>query len=143
MTEDTAGDIQAWSALARAHRMILDAVEAALKQSGLPPLGWYDVLLELDRAGPDGLRPGALQERLLLPQYGLSRLLARIVGAGLIERRPCPDDRRGFVVALTAEGARMRRRMWPIYRAAVRSSIGMRLDDSEVGTLTATLRKLA
>ncbi len=65
-------------------------MEGALKAEGLPPLEWYDVLLELERGGP--MRPRDLQAHLLLAQYNLSRLLDRIEAAGLVERRPCPDD---------------------------------------------------
>lgn len=142
MNERTPPDIRAWTALARAHRGVLDHVEAALKAVGLPSLAWYDVLLELDRGGSDGLRPYVLEERLLLRQYALSRLIDRIARAGLVERRPCPDDRRGHVVALTAAGATMRRRMWPVYRRAISEAIGEKLDERACDQLAASLRLL-
>ena len=69
---------EAWTHLVRAHHAVLSGVERALKRDGYPPLAWYDCLLELDRAGDGGLRPLELEKRLLLPQYGLSRLLKRI-----------------------------------------------------------------
>ena len=83
---------RAWVQLIRAHRSALCSVEKALRAEGLPPLEWYDVLIELERAGQ--LRPRDLQERLLLAQYNLSRLLDRMEADGLVERERCSDDAR-------------------------------------------------
>ena len=74
--------VQAWARLLKAERLALARVETALKQAGLPPLAWYDVLLELERAGEAGLRPFELERALLLAQYNLSRLLDRIERGG-------------------------------------------------------------
>src|SRR4051794_31748366 len=84
--------IGAWTRLVKSARLVLGAVEAELKAAGFPPLGWYDALLELSREKVDGLRPFVLEERLLLAQYNLSRVLDRIEEAGYVERLPHPDD---------------------------------------------------
>lgn len=135
--------ICAWTRLLRAHQAALGRVECALKKAGLPPLAWYDVLLELERVGDAGLRPFALEQALLLPQYGLSRLLARIEQAGLIRRCVCPADGRGQVVAITPAGRDMRARIWPVYAAALQAAIGTRLDAAEAASLAALLGKLS
>ncbi|MGF1622788.1 MAG: MarR family winged helix-turn-helix transcriptional regulator [Rhodomicrobiaceae bacterium] len=134
--------LRSWIALMRAHHAALGTVENALKNAGLPQLGWYDVLLEVERAGKGGLRPFELERKLLLPQYGLSRLLERIAAAGYIERRPCGDDRRGQLVVITRAGAKMRSRMWPVYAEAVEAAIGLHLTSDEAATLARLLRKL-
>src|SRR5215468_3365969 len=105
--------IRAWTRLIRAQQAALSAVEADLKAAGFPPLGWYDVLLELSRAEGDGLRPFALEQKLLLAQYNLSRLLDRLEAAGYIERLVCVEDGRGQIVAITASGRALVKRMWP------------------------------
>ena len=102
-------------------------MEGALKAAGLPPLAWYDVLLELERAGDCGLRPFALERELLLPQYGLSRLLARMEEAGLVERRNCPSDGRGQMVVIAEAGRATRGAMWPVYARALHEAVGCRL----------------
>lgn len=134
--------IRVWTRLMRAQQTALAQIEASLKQADLPPLAWYDVLLELDRAGPDGLRPFALERALLLPQYGLSRLLDRIEAAGYLERRPCPEDGRGQIVVISKSGKALRRRMWPVYARALNAAIGDRLGAAEAKTLAALLDKL-
>jgi DNA-binding MarR family transcriptional regulator len=133
--------VRAWTRLLRAHQSALGRVEGALKAAGLPPLAWYDVLLELERA-EGGMRPYALEERLLLPQYSLSRLLARLEAAGLIERGACPGDGRGQVVAITDAGRAMRSRMWPVYGAALQKAIGAKLCAAEADILAVLLGKL-
>ena len=84
-------EIAAWARLLKASAKMLDAVERDLKQAGLPPLAWYDALLELHRARPDGLRPGDLEKEMLLPQYNVSRLVDRLEAAGYAVRRPHPE----------------------------------------------------
>jgi DNA-binding MarR family transcriptional regulator len=133
--------VRAWARLIRAQQAVLAAVEAELKAAGFPPLGWYDVLLELTRKDA-GLRPFALEQELLLAQYNLSRLLDRLEKAGYIERRPCPDDGRGQVVAISAAGRALVKRMWPTYRAAIARHVGSKLSEDEAARLAALLGKL-
>ena len=134
--------VRAWARLMRAHQAAFGHVEGALKAAGLPPLAWYDVLLELERAGDCGLRPFALERELLLPQYGLSRLLARMEEAGLVERRNCPSDGRGQMVVITEAGRATRRAMWPVYARALHEAVGCRLSPAESDGLADLLGRL-
>lgn len=132
-----------WSRLEQARGAVLRSVEAALKAESLPALAWYDALLEIGRAGPDGIRPYVLKERLLLPQYSMSRLLDRMEAFGAIERSDAPSDRRGQVVRLTVSGASLRDRMWPVYAAALVQAVELRLDPREAIALARGLGALA
>ena len=133
--------VRAWVGLVRAHGVALGVVEGALKAAGLPALEWYDVLLELERRGAQ--RPRDLQGRLLMAQYNLSRLLDRMVAAGLVERGPCVDDGRGQVVGVTAAGLAMRGRMWPVYAAAIEDAVGAQLEAGEAAMLARLLGRVA
>jgi DNA-binding MarR family transcriptional regulator len=135
--------IRAWARLQRASQSVLSAVESDLKAAGYPPLAWYDVLLELKRAGKDGLRPHALQARMLLAQYNLSRLLDRMESEGYLERRPCPNDGRGQIVVIAPPGRRLVKRMWPAYEAAIARHFAARLNAQEARHLADLLSKLA
>lgn len=131
-----------WTRLIRASTRVQAQIETALKEAGLPPLDWYDALWEIEKAGPDGLRQFALQDRLLVPQYGLSRLLTRIAAAGLITRLPCPEDGRGQILTLTDKGAATRSAMWPVYEMAMEQVIGTRLATGEAARLADLLGRL-
>lgn len=135
--------VTAWTRLIRAGQGLLAAAEADLKAAGFPPLSWYDALLELRRAGEEGLRPLALQQQMLLAQYNLSRLLDRMERDGLITRRPCADDARGQIVAATAAGLALQERMWPAYRAAIKVHFADKLDRASAEVLGRLLGKLA
>lgn len=136
---DTA--ILAWARLVKAERVVLAAVEADLKAAGFPPLGWYDVALELRRAEKP-LRPVEIEERMLIAQHNMSRLLDRMVGAGLVERHPCADDKRGYELVLTEPGHELLRQMWPAYRAAIQRHIGARLNEAETAAFANALGRL-
>lgn len=131
-----------WTRLVSTSGALVERVEAALKQAGLPPLPWYDVLLEVERAGPAGIRPFEIRDRLLLPQYGTSRLLKRLGEAGYIETADCPDDRRGQVVTITETGKAVREKMWPVYSAVLREGVQAKLSHAEADQLAALLAKL-
>lgn len=134
--------IRAWARLERAHRAAQSTVEARLKKAGLPPLAWYDALLELERAGPAGLRPFELQKEMLFAQYNLSRLVDRLEAAGYIARSASEEDGRGQRLTLTESGRAIRRRMWPVYADAIAAAVGSRLSESEAATLGDLLGRL-
>jgi DNA-binding MarR family transcriptional regulator len=135
--------ISAWARLIRAQRITLHNVEADLKKAGLPPLGWYDALLELKRVGEAGLRPVELEGRLLLAQHNVSRLIDRLEAAAYVERRPCDDDGRGQMVTLTEAGRAVLERMWPVYAAAIQHHVGEKLEsDVQAQALAALLGRL-
>ena len=134
--------VSAWVRLVRAQQKVLGAVEADLKRAGFPPLGWYDVLLELRRS-KEGLRPVEIEGRLLLAQHNVSRLLDRLAQAGYVERRPCADDGRGQIILATRAGQELMRRMWPAYQAAIDKHVGAKLrSESEAQTLARLLGRL-
>ncbi len=133
--------VRAWARLAKAQRQALAGIEQALSAAKLPPLAWYDVLLELERAG-GSLRPFELEREMLLAQYNLSRLIDRLEKAGYVERRAYADDGRGQVVAITPAGKSMRRRMWSVYGPAIQAAIGAHLSPKQIDTLTALLGAL-
>jgi DNA-binding MarR family transcriptional regulator len=134
--------VRAWARLLRAQQSALASIERALKAADLPPLAWYDALLELEHADEHGLRPFELEREMLLAQYNLSRLVDRIAKAGYVERRACEDDGRGQVIVITAAGKALRRRMWTVYGAAIQHAVGEHLSPSEVEALDSLLGAL-
>ncbi len=134
--------VRAWARLVKAQQLACDAIELKLKAAGLPPLAWYDVLLELERAGASGLRPFELERELLLSQCNLSRLIDRLDKEGYVGRRACQDDGRGQLVVVTAAGKRMRRRMWVVYGPAIQCALGAHLNPQQASALDEVLGTL-
>ncbi len=132
-----------WVTLARAQQRVLAAMERDLKAAGLPPLSWYDVLWELDRTEDGRLRPFEIEERTLLTQYNLSRLIDRLEKEALVRREVFAQDSRGRWVVITEAGRERRARMWTIYGRSIEEHLGARLSEAEAQMLTGLLKRLA
>ena len=131
-----------WTGLIRASERALSRIEDSLSAADLPPLSWYDALLEIEKEGADGVRPFALKERLLMPQYGTSRLLGRIERAGYIHRVACDGDGRGHVVQITKAGKAIRKAMWPIYQQCLIDIFESQIDVDEADILQDLLGRI-
>ena len=81
-----------------------DHLEPLFAEFGLQR-GEFDVLATLRRSGkPFALTPTALYEATMVSSGGMTNRLDRLERAGLVERRPNPNDRRGTIVALSDRG---------------------------------------
>ncbi len=132
----------AWRAMITAHATVVEKIERALHEAGLPPLGWYDVLLELSAAPVCRLRMHELARAVVLSRSGLTRLVDRLEKAGLLRREPDLSDRRGAFAVLTDEGKDMLRRMWPVYAAGIAEHFGRHISDEEAHALTEALSRV-
>jgi MarR family transcriptional regulator for hemolysin len=78
--------------------MLRTYADQRARQFGISRAQWV-VLMRLDRS--EGLKQSELAEILDLQPISLTRLLDRLAGNGLIERRPDPNDRRANRLYLT------------------------------------------
>ena len=140
--EPTKTAIRAWIKVHRSHRILLENVEASLKISGLPPLDWYDVLLELHRDKSTGLRQYEIGEKVLLNKHNLSRLIDRLEKKRLVSRNACAEDRRGNRIIITAEGEKMLNEMWPVYSRSIQGCFGTKLNLDDFAELCRILDKV-
>jgi DNA-binding MarR family transcriptional regulator len=96
--------VAVFSRVSRLARRLELARRDAFAAHGIEP--WeFDVLAALRRAGtPYELSPGRLLRETLVTSGTMTNRVDRLSGRGLVERYPDPDDRRGVIVRLTAEG---------------------------------------
>ena len=118
-------------ALQRIGRSMMPAVEAALKAEGLADPIWYEILLAAEEAGEEGVRMLALQRRLFVQQYALSRHIKRMEQAGLIRRSSVPGVGRGQRVHLTPAALGLQSRIWAIYAQKIEEALASRLTTDE------------
>ncbi len=140
--EPTKETIQAWIGLHRTHRVLLEKVENSLKSKGLPPLDWYDVLLELHREKSKGLRQYEIGEKILLNKHNLSRLIDRLEKNQLVARHACTEDGRGNQIEITNKGEKMLKQVWPVYAQSIQESFGIKLNSKEVIEISGILSKV-
>ncbi len=81
-------------------------VEGATQGVTRPESRALTLLLDRERASQDTLI-GDLVARLHITQPNVSRLCARLEARGLLERRPCHEDRRAKTLGLTESGRAM------------------------------------
>jgi DNA-binding MarR family transcriptional regulator len=72
---------------------------------------------------------------------GMTKLLDRLEGKGLIERRPNPDDRRSVVIEPTEQGLALVPALAPVFGAVARQLFDG-FSDAEVANLTSSLRRM-
>ncbi len=140
--EPTKESIQAWIHLYQAHRLLLEKVEHSLKCKGLPPLAWYDVLLELHREKSRGLRQYEIGEKILLNKHNLSRLIDRLEKNRLVVRHSCAEDGRGHQIRITHKGEKVLKQVWPVYSQSIQENFGLMLNPDEFVQLSSILGKL-
>jgi DNA-binding MarR family transcriptional regulator len=117
------------------------SVNAQLGEHGLNRGAW-DVLASLRREGPPyELSPTELYRGLMRTSGAMTNRLHKLEAAGLIERRPDPDDGRGIVVRLTERGRAVVDEIAPLHLENERELLSA-LSAEELATLEGTLRKL-
>jgi DNA-binding MarR family transcriptional regulator len=114
---------------------------AGLAEAELQP-GWFDLLAALRRSGPPyELNPTELMRATLLSSGGITKRLDRLVEAGLVERRPDPNDRRGTLVRLTRKGRSVIDRLIAVH-VANEERLLQSLGPAERRALDGALRRL-
>lgn len=131
-----------WPLLLTTHAVLTAEIERRLAEAGLPPLTWYDVLWALERAEGQRLRMHELADHVVLTRSNLTRLVDRLEAAGLLSRAADPDDRRGAYAVLSAKGQAMRKKMWPLYAAAISELYDNHLSAAEQQLLAKALQKM-
>ena len=134
--------LAAWRAFLNAHASVVAAIERELAAQRFVPLTWYDVLVALWEAPEHRLRLHELARAVVLSRSGLTRLVDRLEGAGLLRREPCADDRRGVYAVLTPEGEATLRRTWPVYARGIVAHFSRHLSDDEARTLAEALGRV-
>ena len=90
--------------IVRTHRRLTDSLGRELEQNVGIPLVFFDVLIHVGGAPDNRLTMSRLSADVALTTGGVTRLVDRMVEAGLVARQNCPSDRRSIYVVLTPEG---------------------------------------
>ena len=142
MARPESSRLEVWKQFLRAHRQLTDVLGAELERERGLPLGWYEVLLHLVNAPDNRLRMGDLADAVMLSPSGLTRLVDRMVDAGLVAREPCPSDRRVLYAQLTPAGRATLRRAAPTHLRGIDEHFASVLTDAEVAVMTRALGRV-
>jgi DNA-binding MarR family transcriptional regulator len=132
----------AWRSFLTLHARLTEVLERELQERAGLPLTWYDVLVQLTEAPDQRLRMHELASRVLLSRAGLTRLVDRMAAAGLVERIPCPDDRRGTFVAITPAGRRANVDAAPAHLSGIDEHFASALEPREIAVIEGAFSRL-
>src|SRR3954468_19270092 len=120
-------ELDAWRGFLRTHATLVRELDEELTERHGLPLSSYDVLVQLDEAPGGRLRMSHLADAVLLSRSGLSRLVTRLEGQGLLERDECKNDARGSFAVIPEKGRERLDEARLTHRAGVRSRFFDRL----------------
>ncbi|MFC3831875.1 MULTISPECIES: MarR family winged helix-turn-helix transcriptional regulator [Deinococcus] len=124
----------AWRGFLHAHDTLWKGLDAELGRDDLN-LPAYELLTALQEAGLSGMRMTELARTLRFSGGGLTRLADKLRQQGLIGRRRCPDDGRGWEVYLTSVGEEKLRRIHARHLREVRRRFLDKLSPQETELL--------
>src|SRR5213594_5074582 len=127
--------LNAWGAFLTAHKALENILSRELESACGLPLTWFDALAQLRRAPAQRLTMGQLATALLFSKSGLTRLVDRLVEAGLVERLARPGDRRSLHIALTDAGEEKYRQALPIHLEHVKRHFAAYIEDGEAAAV--------
>ena len=140
MTDDDAL-ISTFGRLVEAHSNLGRQLGRSLEEATEVPHAWFEVLLRISRTGDRQMSMGALAQQVALTSGGITKLVDRMVDAGLLTRVPCASDRRIYFAAMTPAGEDALRRARAVHVADLRRVFaGFRA--AELRTLDALLDRL-
>lgn len=132
----------AWLSLARTHAAITGRMQEALTAAGMPPLAWFEVLAALSEAPEGRMKMGELAEALVITRGGLTKLVDRLIKAGLLERTFCETDRRVSYATLLPAGVELLGEMFPVVSAELDVAFAANLSERQAEELTETLERV-
>jgi len=105
------------------------------------PHGWFEVLLRVSRSDGGQISMSALAQQIALTGGGVTKLIDRMIAAGLVRRVPCPTDRRVAFAALTAQGRTTLKKATVVHARDLRQAFAS-IDDADLRTLDRLLDRL-
>ena len=135
--------LNAWGAFLTAHKALENILSRQLESACGLPLTWFDALAQLRMAPAQRLTMGQLATALLFSKSGLTRLIDRMVEAGLVQRLARPGDRRSLHIALTDAGEEKFRQALPIHLDHVKRHFAAHIEDDEAVAVESALVRMA
>lgn len=124
--------------LTRALQSIKKRIEEDIKSMGLNPTE-FAVLELIYSKGDQPIQK--IGEKVLIASSSITYVVDKLEKKKLIERKPCPKDRRITYAAITEAGTEFMNEVFPKHRAAIHDICGG-LDSNEKMVLIGLLKKL-
>ena len=127
----------------RALIIVPRALDADLLGKQRMSVNEYSTLMHLSEAPGRRLRMSDLAAASTLSLSGMTRIMDRLEGLGLVQRERCASDGRGFDAVLTDDGLDRLRQAWPTHLDSVRRHVLDHLHAVDLPAITAALQHFA
>ena len=132
-----------WRAFVRAQAHVSRRLDEDLRSEHGLSLQEYVALLILAESPDRRLRMGRLADSLTLSKSGATRLIDRLVDAGLVDRVSCPSDLRGAEAALTDAGVTRLRTAAPTHLRGIADYFLSAIDRDDIEVVQRTMQCVA
>ena len=139
----TDAELDAWQAFLHAHQEVTTRLDSELRKGHGLTLSDYDVLVRLARAPERSLRMTELARRVMFSPSGLTRVVDRLVGEGLVQRNRDPGDARVVLARLTESGLDKVRKAARTHLSGIRRHFTGRLSRAQLRNVAAALQVIS
>jgi DNA-binding MarR family transcriptional regulator len=135
-------EMAAWHALIRSHARVVRRLEAELESERGLTLQAYEVLAHLSESPHRQARMSDLAALVVLSPSGLTRLIDKLAGEGLVERTRCGSDARVVYATLTDKGFERLQQAYPVHLRGVRQHLIDHLSPAQMRAIAEALGPL-
>jgi DNA-binding MarR family transcriptional regulator len=129
-------------ALPRVTYVLPRVIDADMMRDQQLPLTEYTTLMHLSEAPQRQMRMGELAVACELSLSGMTRIVTRLEGQGLIERVRSDNDARGWNAVLTDAGLARLEQAWPTNLASVRRHFLDHLEGIDLARLARAIQRV-
>lgn len=134
--------VSQWGAVIEGFADVGRVLAAEMESAVGIPMPWAEVLFRLRRTPGEELPSTRLAREVSFTSGGFTKLVDRLVEAGLVERRACPTDRRVVYACLTARGREAADRALEVHVTGLRQHVLAVLGEERLTALAESMRQL-
>ena len=114
-------ELKAWRGFITTYARVVPRLDEELAAAHGLSLNQYEALLRLNLAPDRAIRMSELARGVFLSPSGITRAVDQLERRGLVERKVCASDRRGFLAVLTPAGRTLLRAASKTHVAGIRA----------------------
>lgn len=139
MADLTDTERRAWRAFLGSYARVVPLLDEELTSASGLRFNQYEVLLRLSQAPQGAIRMTDLANSVWLSPSGITRAVDLLEKRGLVERRVCESDRRGFFATITPAGKAELRAASKVHVDGIREHFFNHLTASQIEALGTAL----
>ncbi len=138
----TQAELRMWLAMLRGTSLVNRQLAHDMQNEHCLHISWYDVLVHLYHSPDYRQTMSELAGRVIMSGSGLTRLLDKMVEAGLVHRRLDPSDRRLIYAELSEAGQGKAAALMVAHQQRIQKYVMQHLTAEEIETMTTVFERV-